>query len=643
MTFWSGAIHTIQESRNRGLRLLTVPSFILIAGFIFAFPLSAQPRHEYVLTLENPQTHFLGVTLTVPAQGAQMDFSLPAWAPGSYQIANYAKFVQEFSARDENGKALKFRKQDKQTWRVFAPASAKSLSISYRIFANILSDVESELNDEHAQVFGPQVFMYPVDQKEKPVRLRVEGLRGWRIATGLEAVNDSTFSAPNYDELIDAPLEIGDFQERTFAAAGARFHLVVHGEKDGNRLDDFADKLQKIVTELMQMMGAPREGQAALFKKYVFIWHVDPRADYYGLEHLNSTSIGMPHRLMDFGSAGESWDLYRGLENHDIDLEYAAHEFFHLWNVKRIRPVELGPFDYTKEVYTTSLWIAEGFTDYYGYLTLVRTGLWSPRKWLRMYANIINRYRRASGWKYRSPSENSFDVWLWNYGEGEQGNLARTYFSYYPGGNLVGLCMDLRLRHETQSQHTLDEVMRVLWQRFGLPKPGFTEAQFWSTVTEVTGLSWDDFRQRYIDGREELPLDHYLALAGIRIDALSDEGAPYLGVSVKDENGQARIARVEFDSPAERSGLETGDRLVAIDGAEATLENWQELLHRHGPGSAIKVIIMRHGQLQEIAAVMGKQPPAEFELSLHAEATAEATALRERWWRGYAAGNVSAE
>jgi predicted metalloprotease with PDZ domain len=339
---------------------------------------------------------------------------------------------------------------------------------------------------------------------------------------------------------------------------------------------------------------------------------------------------------MDFGGAGDSWDLYRSLDHHDIDLEYAAHEFFHLWNVKRIRPLELGPFDYSREVYTTSLWIMEGFTDYYGYLTLVRTGLWSPRKWLRMYSNIITRYRRAHGWKYRSPNENSFDVWLWNYGEGEQGNLERTYFSYYPGGNLLGLCMDLRIRDETKNQRNLDDVMRALLQRFGLPKPGFTEAQFWSTVTEVTGLRWEDFRRRYAEGTEELRLDQNLALAGIQVDTLSDFGVLHLGLSVKEENGQAHVAAVEYDSPAETAGLEAGDRLVAIEREEVTLENWEDLLQRRAAGDKIKLTIIRHGGLQEISAVMGKPNASDFELSLDSAAPEEAHTLRERWWRGYA-------
>ena len=605
--------------------------YLFGGALILSLPLLAQQRHDYLVILENPKMHMLKVSLTVPARGEHMDFSLPAWAPGSYQIMNYAKFVQEFSARDQNSRALAFHKLDKQTWRVLAAANVKAITVSYRIFANQLSDVASEFNDEHAQIFGPQVFMYPVQQKEVPVRLRLAGLQGWRIATGLAALNDSTFTAVNYDEFIDAPLEIGNFKESVFEAADAKIHLVVHGEDERDRIDRFAEKLQKIVAEQTAMMGG------APFKKYVFIWHVDARADYYGLEHMNSTSIGMPHRLMDFTGAGESWDLYRGLDHHDIDLEYAAHEFFHLWNVKRIRPIELGPFDYAKEVYTTGLWIMEGWTDYYGYLTLVRAGLWPARKWLRMYSNIITRYRRASGWKYRSPNENSFDVWLWNYGEGDQGNLGRTYYSYYSGGNLVGLCMDLRIRHETQNQRILDDVMRALLQRFGLPRPGFTETQFWNTVSEVTGMQWQDFRRRYVEGTEELPLEQYLAWAGIQIDTLSDIGAGYLGASVQEENQQVRIAQVEYDSPAETAGLEIGDRLVAINDEEITVDNWQEALGSRSAGSRIELLIIRRGRLKKITAVIGKQPATDCELSLSSEIEEPAKVLRQRWWQAQAA------
>jgi len=597
---------------------------------ILAFASFAQPHHEYVLTLEDPKEHFLKVTLTVSssAKAAFVDFGLPAWAPGAYQIANYAKFVQEFSACSESGEPLAFQKIDKQTWRVFSRAGMKEIRISYRIFANILSDVESEFNEEHAQVFGPQVFMYVMHQKKIPARLRVEGLRGWRIATSLEAQNDSTFFAPNYDELIDAPLEIGNFSETRFEAEGAAFRLAVHGEEKSERVGEFAQKLKKIVTEQSRMLGSMPSRQ------YVFIWHIDPRAEYYGLEHFNSTSIGMPHGLGDHSSV-EGWDLYAGLANQDIDLEYAAHEFFHLWNVKRIRPFELGPFDYSREVYTTGLWIAEGVTDYYGYLTLVRCGLWSPTKWLRLYANIIGNYRRASGWKFRGPSANSFDVWLWNYGEGEQGNLGRTYFSYYTGGNLVGLCMDLRIRHETQSLHNLDEVMRALLQRFGYPKIGFTEEQFWQTVSEVTKLEWEDFRRRYVEGTEALPIEQYLSFAGIDVDVLSDTTAARLGLSVRERNGAVEVAEVEFNSSADAAGLEVGDKLVAMGGAEVTMENWQDLLQRYELGSNLELLIIRNQRIKQLKVRMGRQTAIDFELSLADTATEVAERLRESWWRSH--------
>jgi predicted metalloprotease with PDZ domain len=442
----------------------------------------------------------------------------------------------------------------------------------------------------------------------------------------LEALNDSIFTAPNYDVFIDAPLEIGKFSEERFEAAGTKFRLAVHGESESWRIQEFAGKLQKIVAEEIAMMGG------APFREYLFCWHVDPRADYYGLEHLNSTCIGMPHQLGSQTVIGEEWPDHEGLTHEDVDLDYAAHEFFHLWNVKRIRPVELGPFDYTREVYTKSLWLMEGVSDYYAYLTLIRSGVWSPRQWLQKYSNTISRYHRATGWKHRSAQEASWDAWLWNYGEGDQGNLRQTYFSYYPHGDLIGLCMDLRMRRDTKNAKTLDEVFRVLFQRFGYPKPGFTEEQFWQTVETVSGLNWGEFRRRYVAGREELPLQEYLSHAGITVETVSDTSAAYLGIGVIETEGGVKINNLTPNSPAVQAGLDVDDKLLAVNNEEVTSENWQDLLHRHKPGTALTLLIARRGQVKSITAMLGKQPAFDFRLSINEEAPAEAAKLREKWW-----------
>ncbi|MDZ7268554.1 MAG: PDZ domain-containing protein [candidate division KSB1 bacterium] len=611
---------------------MTKPA-LLCAAFLAgcALPLGAQPVWEYRLRLEEPQAHLLQVELTVPAARPHQDFSLPAWAPGSYQIANYAKFVQDFAALDAAGRSLPVIKIDKQTWRVTTAGGNGNLTIRYRVLANLLSDTESEFNEEHAQVFGPQVFMYAVNQPARPVRLRVMHLRGWRIATGLTAVDDSTFQARDYDEFIDAPLEIGNFLEVRFPVAGRLCRLVMHGEQDSARVRNLAQQLHKIVAEQIQMMGGPP------FPEYVFIWHVDPRAPYYGLEHLNSTSIGMPHRPGDMRDAAGVSFSYSGLQRQDIDLEYAAHEFFHLWNVKRIRPRELGPFDYTREVHTAGLWIAEGWTDYYGYLTLLRTGLWPRWKWLRLYANLLTEYRRSSGWRFRSPQQASIDTWLWAYGSGEQGNLAQTYFSYYPHGNLLALCMDLRIRSESRGRCSLDDVMRALLARFGLPRPGFTTEQFWQCLSEVTAMDWRAFRRDYVEGTLELPVDDYLKLAGIKIDTLSHPDASYLGVSVREQDQQAIVAAVAWRSSAAQAGLEVGDRWLALDGQAVTPENWQSLLARKAVGSQIELLIARHGRIRRLHAVLQPQPPVSYDLRIVEEEDPEVTALRQAWWRPYVA------
>jgi len=607
------------------LRLLFLS--LLLQQLLFAFSSPAQTELHYSLILENPQAHLIRVELALPAQAGDMDFCMPVWAPGSYVIENFSRFVQEFSAHDESQRPLRFSKIDKQTWRVKPRPGSKQILITYRIFANALDGTRSEFNENHAQVFGPQVFMYPADGKEYSVRLSVRKPVGWRIATGMQTVNDSTFVAPNYDSFIDAPLEIGSFRESRFDTAEANFRLVVHGEDDSTRIDEFAHQLKKIVGEQICMMGG------APFTEYVFIWHVDPRANYYGLEHMNSASIGMPHRLGDLGSAGDNWSLYDGLQRQDIDLEYASHEFFHLWNVKRIRPLPLGPFDYTTEAYTTCLWIAEGFTDYFGYLSLVRCGLWSERKWLQLYSNIISAYRTATGWKYRSASENSFDTWLWSYGAEDQTNMHRTFHSYYPGGNLIALCMDLRIRHETKGRRRLDDVMRAMLQLFAAPKPGYTSESFWQLVHEVTGLEWNDFRQRYVDGTNELPLEKYLSLAGMEVDTLSDLDSSHLGIGVRDDGEHPAIASVEANSSAEKSGLERGDRLLAINGRAVTMSSWHDLLSRHPPGDRIEVLIARGDRIKGVETILGKQPAASFRVKIQEGETESESALRHGLWK----------
>jgi predicted metalloprotease with PDZ domain len=372
----------------------------------------------------------LQVELSIQAPGKFIDFSLPAWAPGSYAIANYAKYVQDFSAHNAAGEALAWEKIDKQTWRISGYAAPQRLTVSYRIYADVLSDTQSEFNDEHAHVFNPQVFICPANMKEQPVRLVIHRPPFWRIATGLEALNDSTFAAPNYDVFIDAPFEIGEFSEARFEAAGAQFRLIVHGETESWRIQQFVEKLQKIVAEEIAMMGG------APVREYVFCWHVDPRADYYGLEHLNSTCIGMPHQLRPNGNRRELAGLRR-TDAGRYRSRLCGARIFHLWNVKRIRPIELGPFDYTRKSIPRVYGLARHH-DYYSYLTLVRCGLWSSVNGCKIQQHhqpLSPRQRLEASQRTRV----ELDVWLWNYEEGDQGNLRQTYFPTIRG-DLIGWC-----------------------------------------------------------------------------------------------------------------------------------------------------------------------------------------------------------
>ena len=354
-------------------------------------PLPAPIRSAYELKFERPNSHLLDVTMHVDAlSGATVDFAIPDWAPGSYYIENYAANVQRFRAHSASGQELTWRKTDSQTWRIDL-AGAKSVTVEYQVYANTLQNNIAQYNERHAFIGGPSVWMYVVGAKDRPATLSIAVPSGWRVATGMDHTSATTFQAPNYDTFADCPLEISDFAEKDFEVLGTKYHVIVHdvmGQKDFAK---FMDDLQKIVAQDVAVFQpvAGTSGQAAPFKDYYFIFHVWPKTGG-GLEHLNSTQI-------DFAADWDSMEPDPGFVNaYDLKLFVSAHEFFHAWNVKRLRPLPLGPFDYSQMVHTPSLWISEGLTSYYGALALVRAGLITPEQYLDAISQLITKFEAQS-------------------------------------------------------------------------------------------------------------------------------------------------------------------------------------------------------------------------------------------------------
>ena len=340
--------------------------------------------------------------------------------------------------------------------------------------------------------------------------------------------------------------------------------------------------------------------QAAPFKDYYFIFHIWPKTGG-GLEHLNSTQINF----------GTDWDSTQPLPNstmnqYDLKLFVTAHEFFHAWNVKRIRPLPLGPFDYTQMVHTPSLWISEGLTSYYGALGVERAGLVTPQQYLDNLAKGITNYEAKPGLKERSIEDTSWDTWFSNpMSISQANNLANTYYSYYDGGQLMGHILDFAIRDSTNNQKSLDDWMRLLYSRYALPKPGFKPEDAIRAANEVSGKDISELFSRYISGKEPIPYEKYFALAGIEVTKKIDTDDAWLGVETKkSDDNHAQIRNVIPGSPADTAGLSNDDVIFAIDGRPVDSDAWTPQLAMHKPGDSIRLTVLRLGEFKDFTATL---------------------------------------
>ena len=588
---------------------------------------SAAPL-KYELAFEHPNTHLLDVTIHASdLKGATVEFAIPDWAPGSYYIENYSANVQRFRATSADGKALSWRKTDSQTWQIDL-AGAAAVTISYQVFANTLQNNIAQYNERHAFIGGPSVWMYLVDGKDRPIELSVAAPSGWKIATGMEHTSDHTFAAADYNWFADAPFEISDFAEKDFEVLGTTYHVIVHDVENKKDFTKFANDLQKTVATIVPLFqsvtGTP---QAAPFKDYYFIFHIWPQTGG-GLEHLNSTQI-------NFTTDWDSTEPLPGttLNQYDLKLFVAAHEFFHAWNVKRLRPLPLGPFDYTQMVHTPSLWISEGLTSYYGSLSVERAGLVPPQQYLDGIARLITNFEAKPGRKERSIEDTSWDTWFSNpMSISQANNLANTYYSYYDGGQIMGHILDFAIRDNTNNQKSLDDWMRLLYSRYALPKPGFKPEDAIHAASEVAGKDVSDVFRRYISGMEPIPYEQYFALAGIEVTKKVDPDKAWVGIEVKkSDDGHAQIRNVIPGSPAENAGLSNDDVIYAIDSRALEADGVNAQLSSRKPGDTLRITVLRLGEFREFLVTPTTNPNPTYSLKPMENQTEKQKAIYNSW------------
>lgn len=583
----------------------------------------------YVLGMPEPETHLYHVEVAIGDAAGPLRLAMPAWAPGSYLVRDFARHVQDFEAVDGRGRALPWDRADKQTWTV-DPKGARRVVVRYKVYANELSVQTSHLDVTHAYGNGTSLFLYVEGAKDAPATLTVKPYRGWRVDIALPQVGPNRFGAKDYDDLVDAPFEIGTHRRLEFRAAGKRHRVALygHGNEDAERM---VKDLKRIVEEEAAIFGG------LPYKEYLFLIHLADKPGG-GLEHRHSNT-----------STVDRFTFQPGKKYEDF-LALEAHEFFHTWNVKRLRPAVLGPFDYSKEVHTTLLWAMEGVTSYYDHLVLARAGLITEERYREFLAETITKLRAQPGRFKLSLAQSSFLTWVKLYKQ--DANWVNTGVSYYLKGELVGLVLDLAIRDRTDGKKGLDDVMRALYEKYPFEGPGIPEkhaggSDGWrETIQEVTGLPWKDFWAKYIEGTDEVDFERFLKAVGwdlkpVRKGEKPDEklkkgdyAGPggWLGLDAKEVDRRVKVAHVLSGSPAMRAALNADDELVALDGFQVKDKEFLEKrLRERAPGDEVVLHVFRRGELVEARVVLGEAPPEKWTLEEDKKAPARAKRLRRAW------------
>lgn len=620
------------------LRVLTSFAVLLIAGLI-ASPAQNRtadlaPEIDYTVSMSKPHTHLLEVEIRMRrdsgATQADTDLVMPVWTPGSYMVREFARHVQDFRAADGAGRELAWSKIDKNTWRVNT-RGLRDWRATYRVYANELSVRTNELNSAHAFWNNAALLIYPNGFLNAPSTLQIVAPEQWKVATALPPIRGRkhTFRAENFDVLYDSPVEVGNFKTLSFEVKGVPHRIVIDGEGNYDPAKMRAD-VKKIVETQVELMG----GEIP-YPDYTFILHLRSNAGG-GLEHRNSTALGYPR--FGFGPGrGEGGDAaapagppqrtYRGF------LSLVAHEFFHVWNVKRIRPDVLGPFDYTKENYTNLLWVAEGITSYYTQLTLRRAGLISDQEFLKDTAKAIEYLQKTPGRLVQSAEESSFDAWIKYYRQDE--NSVNSQISYYDKGAILGLLLDLEIRK--RSNKSLDDVMRYLYSEFYKKDRNYTPEDFQKVCELMAGASLEQFFSRYVRGREELDYNGAFAAAGLRLatdTTIDPKGAgekAYFGADVAQEQDRLMVKRVYAGSPAYEQGLNTGDQILALNNMRATKEFFDARVAEKRPGDLITLTVFRFDDLSTLTIKLGRSAHGPYRIFVVEKPTTEQQRVYQSW------------
>jgi len=557
--------------------------------------------------------------MVIPDVRQEVTVQLPAWN-ALYQVRDFAHHLQDVTATDGTGKSLGATKLDKQSWRI---AGAGTVVVQYSTYWDEPGPFSSQLNATHCFVNLATILFYVQERRSEDIRIIFHHLPdSWRVALALKpqdpgaepagvpiAAKPTTvmhesgpYLALNYDALVDAPVEMSAFEEFCLDGISPPVRVVVHGERSSEKSaekstgDHIASTLRRIIAYEIQLMGR------APYEEYLFIYHIGAPAGGAGggMEHANSTAIWI-----------DSIAALPGV---------TAHEFFHLWNVKRIRPASLEPVDYAREQWTRALWFAEGVTSTYGSYTLVRSGLWTRKQFYEDLAAQITELELRPARRWKSVEEASLDAWLEKYSlyRGPEFSI-----SYYNKGQLIGVLLDILIRDVTNNRASLDNVLRALNEDFARRGRFYRDsADIRAAAEEVVGRSLAEFFARYVAGTDELPCTEYLARAGLVLKSLGRAGAEFGFWVGRGPDGTSVATAIAPGSPAERAGVREGDVLVELNGA-AFPRHPARWLREHYPGETARLRIRRDGLEREVSFALGERQEHIYQIEEEAKPTAK--------------------
>ena len=624
MNFHSGSPRAGREKTFSSAMLRRFFLLLLLVGITRVFAAGAAPV-AYTLRFADAAAHYVDVEADVPTEGQEtLTLFMPVWTPGSYFVREYARNVLTFDAKNPAGAELSVEKISKNRWRV-ATGGAASVRISYRLYAREINVRSNWVERDHAMINGAPTFLAVVDREQRPYTVRLELPAGWAGSyTPLAPVVGGaphTYTAPDFDTLVDSPILAGSPQVDDFEVDGVRHVLVTLG---GGAVWDNA----RVASAFRRIVETQR----------TFWGGLPYREPYYVFNLLTGSRGGLEHR-QSFVMSADRW-LSRTRDGINSWGSLASHEYFHVWNGKRLRPVEYGPFEYEHETYSKSLWIVEGITSYYQHVLLARAGLYTRDQYLGAISGSLAGVERTPGRLVQSLSESSFDAWIKAYRPDE--NSVNALFSYYSGGSIAALLLDVEIRRVSDGARSLDDVMRVAYSRYSGAQ-GYTEAEFIALVSEVAGHDLREWFRRVVQTPGKFDYAPFLEWYGLEFEKPAEKKADekhllppdaakgWLGADTAVREGRLVVTAVRAGTPAALAGVSVDDELLAIDGYRLKVDELARRVAFYPPGQTVELLLTRQDKIITVPVVLQEEPKETWKLKVRTDATAVQKERLAQW------------